>query len=397
MDRVSRFSDGSARSEGRRLSPQAQGCAARGRVLLLLIALVAAASLAPSSSAGQQLGTDLTGLNLCLYGDCEARGSYAADPYGWTNPATLPVGSLPYVPRGVFGSGSYFRLNSGGVGVDIGSATVSLAMDPWVVEVHTVYADGGGTPHSLPGVDMTTRSRLLGLLAGVDLGRTPLAIKGLCLGIGASIPGIDSDVKLSSSGVSFLQSTDERQVDLTLGAHWRWGERDWFAVGALVNAVRSRTTASGVDPVTFAPFASSGTTNAWFTRAGLSLLPFVGAGLAGRTPAGELLGEVRLGADLAYTNIGVPDEPGRDTEVGYFGVDARVLPDAWNPLSSYLRPYVIGGTDTDGGWGIGAGIYGNGPLEFVTCNPAYSSRPLAKSIGNRVDVWAATCAVSVPF
>ena len=369
-----------------------------GRLCRVLLAVTVCVVSIAREAIAQRLGTDLAGLNLCLYGDCEARGSYVADPFGWTNPATLPVGALPYVPRGAFGSGSYFRLNSGGVGVDIGSATASMAMAPWTIEVHTVYADGGGVPRSLPGVEMTTRSRLVGLLAGVDLDRTALGLKGLSLGLGVNVPGIDSDVKLSSSGFSFLQSTDERQVDLTLGAHWHGGEKDWFAVGALLNPVRNRTTTSGIDPVTFEPFRSSGTTNAWFARAGVSVLPFVGAAMtSGQGPADEFLREIRVGADFAYSNISVPDERTRDTEVGYFGVDARVLPDSLNPLSSYLRLYVIGGADSNGGWGIGSGLYGNGPLEFLTCNPAYSSRPLAKTLGDRVDVWAATCAVSVPF
>jgi hypothetical protein len=112
---------------------------------------------------------------------------------------------------------------------------------------------------------------------------------------------------------------------------------------------------------------------------------------------GQFLNEVRLGADLEYRNITVPNEPTLSREKGYFGLEAPLLPDAWNPASDYMRVYVIGGADTDAGWGLGAGLYGNGPLEFFSCNPAYSSRPLAKSLGNRLNVWAATCAVALPF
>ena len=58
--------------------------------LYLLPLLWLAFALAPAANA-QQIGTDIAGLNLCLYGDCEARGAYAADPFGWANPGTMPV------------------------------------------------------------------------------------------------------------------------------------------------------------------------------------------------------------------------------------------------------------------------------------------------------------------
>ena len=90
-------------------------------------------------------------------------------------------------------------------------------------------------------------------------------------------------------------------------------------------------------------------------------------------------------------------EPTRSGEMGYFGADFLVLPDAWNPVSDYVRLSLIGGVDTNGGWGLGSGIYGNGILQVFSCNPAYSSRPRAESLGDRVDIWAATCAVMVPF
>jgi hypothetical protein len=55
-----------------------------------------------ATAHGGGVSTDITALNLCMYGDCEARGSYAADPYGWANPATLPVGTLPHLDHGVW-------------------------------------------------------------------------------------------------------------------------------------------------------------------------------------------------------------------------------------------------------------------------------------------------------
>jgi hypothetical protein len=67
-----------------------------------------------------------------------------------------------------------------------------------------------------------------------------------------------------------------------------------------------------------------------------------------------------------------------ERNTGFFGADARVLPDAWNSLSDLIRLYAIGGAGTGGGWGIGAGLHGNGFLQFLSCNPAYSSRPASR-------------------
>ncbi len=351
-----------------------------------------------SQSAAQHLGTDISGLNFCLYGDCEARGSYAADPFGMTNPGTMPVGVLTYLPRGIFLSVSYFRVNAGGVGLDIESPSVTLAADPWIAQVNVIYAEGGGAPRSLPGVDLSLRTRLVRLAGAVDLGRTVLHLTGLAVGVLAGVPGTNSDLRLSTQGFTFIKSRDDHEIGLTGGAHWRAGERDWFNLGAFVNAERNHETRWSTDLTTFATLQEHDVSNAWFARAGLSVLPFVPIGLARQsTPAGEWFGEVRVGADLEHRNISVPQEPTRAQEKGYFGVDARVLADAWNPVSAYMRLYIIGGVDTDAGWGLGAGVYGNGPLEFLTCNPAYSSRALAKSLGDRVNVWAATCSVAVPF
>ena len=69
----------------------------------------------------------------------------------------------------------------------------------------------------------------------------------------------------------------------------------------------------------------------------------------------------------------------------------------YNPLARWVRFTVISGIDTESGWGLGGAIVGNGPLDAFSCNPAYSSRPLAPVLGRRTDVWAATCSVAVPF
>jgi len=140
------------------------------------------------------------------------------------------------------------------------------------------------------------------------------------------------------------------------------------------------------------------TTNAWLARFGVSLLPFVPSGLAdGDTIAARWLGEIRVGADVEYRNIASPGEGVQIASIGYFGMDAPVLPDAWNPLSRWMRLFVVGGVDTQGGWGIGVGLFGHGPLEFMGCTPSYSSRPRAPALGDRTDIWSATCGVQVPF
>ena len=368
----------------------------RRRVRMWLVAIVL--GLISNPATAQHLGTDIAGLySLCLYGDCEARGSYAADPFGMANPGTMPV-ALMYLPRGVFVNNSYFRVNVGGVGVNVESPGVTLTAEPWIAQVSMIYAEGGGAVRSLPGVDASLRIRTIRVAGAVDLGRTALHLTGLSVGLLAGLPVTSTDLRLSAQGFTFVDSHGDHEIGLTPGVHWRSGERDWFNVGAFVDAERSQETTQETDLTTFETVRQRAKSNAWFGRAGLSLLPFVPTGL-GENPSamGQFLNEVRLGADLQYRNITVPNEPTLSREKGYFGLDAPLLPDAWNPASDYMRVYVIGGVDTDAGWGLGAGLYGNGPLEFFSCNPAYSSRPLAKSLGNRLDVWAATCVVALPF
>jgi hypothetical protein len=343
------------------------------------------------------IGTDTTGLNLCLYGDCEARGTYVADPYGWPNPATMPVATLPYVTRGGFFSGSYFRLNVGSIGADVGSATVTVAATPLVLQVNTLYAESTGSVRSLPGVDLQSRTRVVRLAAAVDLDRA-MNLRGFSIGLIGAVPATESDSRLSQSGFTFLTAKEQRDIDLTLGLHWRGGTRDWFMSGALLNALRDHVTSEGVDLATGAPLRQTGTTNAWFARAGVSLLPLVPAGLAeGASPAAELAGELRMAVDMEHKNIAVPSEGSRKDYTAYFGLDARIAPDAWNPAAHYMRLYGITGVDTGGGWGLGLGIYGNGPLQLASCNPAYSSRPLAPSLGHRVNIWSATCSIALPL
>jgi hypothetical protein len=364
----------------------------------VLTSVLASMTWFAATATAQKLGTDLAGLNLCLYGDCEARGSYVADPFGWANPGTIPGFMFSYIPRGVLISPSYFRLKVGDVGTDIGSGSVTFATDPVVFQANVVYAEASGPVRSMPGITLKSRTRTVRLATAVDLGRTALGLTGFSAGLIFGIPAMSSDLRLAMDGFTVAESHEDHEVELTPGVHWRGGQRDWFGVGAMLNVVRNSETGFTTDPMTGAPIPQRGTTNAWFPRAGISLLPFVPLGYADpSSPAGEWLSEFRVGLDIEHRNISVPTEGTRKKETGYFGADARLLPDAWNPMSQHLRVYLIGGVDTDAGWGIGAGLYGNGILEFLSCNPAFSSRPLAKSLGDRVDIWSATCSAVIPL
>jgi hypothetical protein len=362
-------------------------------VALLLLLLVSATPAAGSHA----IGTDLASLNLCFYGDCDARGTYAADPYGLYNPATMTVATLRHVPRGVVLSGSYFHLDIGGTDGDVEVGVVTFAWEAIAFQVATAYAEIEGPVRELPGVDLHFRTRAVRLALGVDGERT-LGLRGLSLGIAGIAPGTTSDTRLEIGGSTFVKATETRDVNVVPGLHWRGGEKEWFMIGAFLDATRNGVDMQGLDPVTGTPLRRSATVNTWFARVGVSLLPLVPLGLAGDgTPIAQWLGAVRLATDVEYANLSVPDEGSKRGATAFFGFDAPVLPDALNPLRRWLRVVALGGVDTRGGWGLGAGLYGQGPLSFVGCNPAFSSRPLTEFIGERVDAAAVTCSVMFPL
>ncbi len=370
----------------------AQGRNAVGVGIRVLILMVIA------GAASAQIGTDITGLNLCGYGDCEARGTYVADPFGFTNPATMPVGSLYYARRGVFLGGSYFRLKTGGVGADIASGSVAVAAAPWVFQVFGLYADGHGTAKSLPDAELVLRTRMLKLAAAVDLGGLSSKLKGFSAGLMFGVPGTDGEMRVSLFEQTLVEARSKQGLSLFPGLHWRGGERDWLALGAMLNVEQHRQKITGIDPMTFRPFRDRGTSNAWFPRSGLSALPFIPLGMAGPdTALGRYLSEFRTAIDIEYRNISAMGEPTRRQTTGYFGLDTRLVPDDVNPLSDFLLLHLLGGADTRSGWGAGVGLYGNGPLQMLSCNPTYSSRPLMKSIGDRANMWSFTCAVAATF
>jgi hypothetical protein len=349
----------------------------------------------PAGAGG--VGTDLSSLNLCLYGDCEARGSYAADPWGFYNPGTLALAvHNRLIPRGVVPSSSYFHLDVGGVAGDLGSGVVTGAWEPVVVQVATAYAEAEGPVEGLPGVSMTFRTTAVRLAAGFDAERV-LGLRGLCLGLAGVVPGTASDVGLSARGRRFSHSEETRDLELIPGFHWHGGERDWLMLGGIADVLRNDVSTQGFDPATGRPFRSEGTTQTLFARVGTSLLPFVPLRLADAGLRAQWLSELRLGIDVEYRNIAVPGEGTTDGATAYLGVDGPLVPDTWNPLARWMRLWVLGGADTRGGWGIGAGLYGAGALRFLGCNPAYSSRPLTRVIGDRVDTFAVTCSAMLPL
>ncbi len=350
-----------------------------------------------SALAHHDVGTDLASLNLCLYGDCEARGTYAADPFGIYNPGVLASTPLQQLPRGIALSGTWFHLDIGRTRSDIEAGVVTIPWAPVAFQVATVYADAGGGVDPLPGVDLSFRTRAVRLAAGIDLDAT-LGLHGLAVGLAGVVPGTYSDLRLKTGGNTFVRSSERRDFELVPGVHWRLGERDWLMLGAFVDVTRNAVETTGVDPATGTPLRRSGTTNLWFARAGVSALPFVPLGLADDgLSAGRWLGDVRLAVDVEYRNLSVPNEPGERGAVAFFGMDAPVLPSNVNPLARWVAPWAIGGVDSRGGWGAGLGLYGDGSLRFLGCNGAYSNRPITAYLGPRVETIAVTCSVMLPF
>jgi hypothetical protein len=359
-------------------------------VLLLLL-------LARPADGHHGIGTDLARLNLCLYGDCEARGTYAADPFGVYNPANMTYATRDQLDRGVVGSGSYYHLDVGGVDGDVEAGVVTAVAGPVAFQVATVYAEARGGVEALPGTIMHFRTRAVRLALSLDLDRL-LGVSGLSIGLAGVVPGTTSTLRLLYRGATIVSSTEERDLEVVPGVAWRAGERDWFAVGAFLDATRNDLAERGLDPVTHVPLRREGTSNSYFARVGVSLLPFVPLRLAdGDAPGARWLAEARLGIDVEHRSITIPDERSHSDDLAYFGADAPLVPRGLNPIARWVRPVIIGGVDTQGGWGIGAGLYGEGPLRFLGCNFAYSSRPNAEFIANRVDVLAVTCSAGVPL
>ena len=79
------------------------------------VALALVLGLTTPASGHHLIGTDLAALNFCMYGDCEARGTYAADPFGVYNPAVMVVGAAQHLPHGAALSGSYYNVGIGAV------------------------------------------------------------------------------------------------------------------------------------------------------------------------------------------------------------------------------------------------------------------------------------------
>lgn len=359
---------------------------------------IAALTHAPAPAAARGVGTDLAALALCLYGDCEARGTYVADPFGQTNPGTLSYMShRRYLSRGAVASGSYFQVKTGGVVTDVGSGVVTGVWDPVVAQVATAYAEGEGSVVGLPGVALRFRTRAVRLAVGLDA-EAFLGMPGFGLGLAGVVPGTTTDVSLAARGATLADSTERRDLEVVAGIHWHAGERDWVMLGGMLDVVRNGATTRILDPALLRVFTSEASTNAWFARAGLSLLPFVPLPVGPETSlAAQWLGTARVGVDLEYRSLSAPGEGHARDVVAYLGAETMLVPARWNPVSDVLQLWLLAGGDTAGGWGMGAGLYGQSRLQFLGCNTAYSSRPLTEVIGNRVEVFAVTCSAWLPF
>lgn len=349
-------------------------------------------------AAARGVGTDLAALALCLYGDCEARGSYAGDPFGQTNPGVLSyLAHSRSLARGVVGSGSYFRVTIEDFRADVGSGVVTGVWEPVVFQVATGYAEGEGGVEEPPGLRIRFRTRAVRLALGIDA-ETVFGIPGLGLGLAGVVPGTATDVSVAAGPTTLVRSTESRDLELVPGFHWHVGERDWFMVGGVLDVVRNGVSARGVDAMRGRVFEAEATTNAWFVRGGISVLPFVPLSLGPEESlAARWVHETRLGIDVEYRSLSAPGEGRQRDTVAYVGLETLLLPPEWTPVSRLLTLTLLAGTDTAGGWGVGVGLYGRGPLAFLGCNPAYSSRPLTRAVGDRVEVLAVTCSAWFPL
>ena len=64
------------------------------------------------------------------------------------------------------------------------------------------------------------RTRALWLAGAIDLGRTPLGLHGLSLGVRGALPATDTDLRVSSGGFNLIKATDHREIDAMVGALW---------------------------------------------------------------------------------------------------------------------------------------------------------------------------------
>lgn len=375
-------------------------------LFVLVCGLVAAGArvLPARAESVPTIGTDIARVAISqpYYADASALGAEAGYEWGFRNVAHV-LTLLDYVEQGGFASASHFFLNVGPTSADITSATVawvdkkSLPRLPFGFLFQAVYAEAEGGARELPAfVRLGLRTRYVRLGGAVDLSH---ALSGLAIGIIGALPVTESDFRVKAFGLEALRSTEEHKLDLLFGASWRGGEQNWLSLGAFANLVENDLETTGLDLTTLQPLDLKQTTSSQLVRFGVGARPAVPLGLAnGDSPAAEFARNFLVLADVEYLGTGVPEEGEHKFMTGYFGANFRPLPDAWNPLARFVRPQIYGGVDTDAGWGVGVGLWPNehGPISWLTIDTSYNTRPIAPSLGESVDTWSISVAITLP-
>ena len=366
----------------------------------------AAGDLRAEDKSVPSIGTDIARVAISqpYYADASAMGAEAGYEWGFRNlPHLLTL--LDYVDQGGFVSASRFFLNVGPTSADITSSTIawvdkkSMPRLPYGLLVQVVYAEASGGARELPAlVKLKLYTRYVRLGGAVYLGQ--IVFPGLAVGIIGALPVTESDLLIKVAGMEVLRSIDEHKLDLLMGMSWRGGTANWLSLGAFANLVENDLLTKGIDLATFKPLNLKQTTSSQLVRFGVGARPAVPLGLVnGDSPGAELARNFLFLADAEYLGIGVPDEGAHKFTTGYFGVNFRPLPDAWNPFSDFVRFQAYGGVDTDGGWGAGDGLWPNehGPLSWLTIDSSYNTRPIAPSFSKSVDTWSVSAAITLPL
>ncbi|MFA7286380.1 MAG: hypothetical protein WC052_01800 [Patescibacteria group bacterium] len=350
-------------------------------------------TLAPApASAGA--GSQIALLSeFCLYPDCGARLAYTSHEWGWANPATLTetfdLGLDDWASVG----GAYFY------GSTIYSGTITAGFKPVVVQLNYVNAAVDG---ELPSSDLdlafeTSRWRLS---LAWDL--ASVGIDGLSIGVIGVLPGSENKVGISTEIPDFgdldlVKAHEEPGWDFTLGMLYEMGERDWLRFGATLNVASYDSSVDALDLDSGEVYRTNSTSNLWFGRLGATVHPFVPMGLAsGESSWDEWLRKVEISADLRVVNISISGEDTIRPIDAFFGVDVPLLPRHWNPLAKYVELVGVSGVGTDGSWGAGLGIYGQGPLRWLTCDTMYSSQP-GGDLGKDFTLSGIGCTASMPL
>lgn len=364
------------------------------------VALICTSTSATQSSAG--VGTDIAKVSeFCLYPDCGARLASTAHEWGFANAATLTeifdldAGNLVLV------GGSYYNLHAGAVDGSLYSGTVTATYEPLVFQLNYVAANAAGGPEGLPGLDLDFDTKRLRVSLALDLERS-VGLNGLSIGVTAVLPSSENDLGISTQIPDFgrldlVRAHEEPGYDLTVGVLYETGQRDWFRVGATLNVASYDSTAAVLDPNSGQVFEFDTTSNIWFGRIGTTVHPFIPMGVASSDSSwDEWRRKVEVSADLRVANISISGEDTIRPVDAFVGVDVPLLPRHRNPLSKWVEFVGIAGVGTDGSWGVGLGVYGQGKLQWLTCDSMYNRQP-GGDLANNFVISGVGCSASFPL